>query len=66
MKKLRNDQTRCSGLFRLGYTEACPKRNRCLRYLSFMGLDRANGIEYYRGVSVMMAVVGCKQFVEVD
>lgn len=65
MKRLTNKDPRCSGLYRLGFTEACPKRDTCLRYRSFLNLDRENGIEHYRGIPVMMAVVGCKMYREV-
>jgi hypothetical protein len=66
MKRLTNKDPRCSGLYRLGYTEACLRRDTCLRYLSFTRLDRAAGIEHYRGIPVVMAVKDCKIFLEAE
>lgn len=57
---LTNDQARCSGIYRLGETAACPSRDTCLRYLHFRSLDRAAGIENYRGIPVVMAVEDCE------
>jgi hypothetical protein len=63
---LSNKDARCSGIYKIGKIEACPKRGRCLRYLHFLKLDREAGIENYQGISVVMAVKDCKIFLEAE
>jgi hypothetical protein len=63
---LKNQDARCSGIFTIGKIEACPKRDRCLRYLHFLRLDRAAGVENYQGIPVVMAVKDCKIFLEAE
>jgi hypothetical protein len=66
MDKLTNKMVRCSGKYDFYTERTCPTRDRCLRYQSFVRLDKENGIEHYRGVPVMMAMVGCKVFIEME
>jgi hypothetical protein len=65
MKRLSNDMARCSGRYDFYTKTACPKRDRCWRYLHYAKLDREGRDEAYRSVSVMLAPVGCKHFIEV-
>ena len=61
---LKNSDPRCSGIFTLGKPEACQKRDRCLRHLSFHHLDREAGVKSYRDIGVMMASKHCEMFME--
>jgi hypothetical protein len=63
---LKNQDARCSGIYKIGKIEACPKRDLCLRYLHFRYLDREAGIENYQGIPVVMAVKDCKIFLEAE
>lgn len=66
MRKLTNDDFRCAGMYTIGLPDACPDRERCLRYLHFLRLDREAGIENYQGMTVAMAERNCKMFMEAD
>ena len=64
--KLKNTDPRCAGIYAIGMPEACQDRDTCLRYLHFRHLDRANGIESYRGITVMMASRKCEMKMEAE
>jgi hypothetical protein len=64
MKTLLKDIARCAGKYTFYTDEVCPKRDTCLRYLAFTKLDREAGIKHYRNIPVMMAIVGCKMFID--
>jgi hypothetical protein len=61
---LTNKEPRCAGIYVVGLPGACPDRDRCLRYLHFLRLDREAGIENYQGIFVMMAVRSCNLLIE--
>jgi hypothetical protein len=63
---LKNTDPRCAGIYAIGIPEACPDRDTCLRYLHFRSLDRAAGIENYRGIPVVMAVEDCQIYWEAE
>lgn len=66
MKRLSNKQRRCSGRYSFYTKEACPRRADCLRYLHFSKLDIEGRDEGYRSAPIMLAVVGCKHFIEME
>jgi hypothetical protein len=66
MKRLGNNQRRCSGRYSHFRKDTCPKRDSCLRYLHYSKYDLEGRDESYRSAKVEMAEVGCKIFVEAD
>lgn len=61
---LAKSEPRCSGIYAIGKIDACPDRDRCMRYLSFIKLDGEAGLENYQEMTVFMAVNNCKIFME--
>lgn len=73
MRTLPLDVSRCSGTIRFNSApegewpvhDTCAQRDTCQRYQAWRHWDKEAGIPDYQGISVTMAVDGCRNKIEV-
>ena len=71
MKNLSYDTSRCAGRYAFGDgldddpDNWCSERNTCARYMAFIDWDAKAGIPDYRGISVTMGRLDCKDKIEI-